>query len=118
MQEERADQMTGAAKDGGGDRTHDPDRGVYGISVAAELSGMAASSLRAYETRGLIEPWRTAGGTRRYSVNDITRLQAIGDLLDEGVNLAGIERVLQLQAENQRLRDLGAERQTGPRDPE
>lgn len=99
--------------DGTGGRQHDPDLGVYGISVAAELSGMAASSLRAYEARGLIEPGRTAGGTRRYSVNDITRLQVIGDLLDEGVNLAGVERVLQLQAENQRLRDRSAERHVG-----
>ena len=97
--------MDGAAMAGSEGWTHDPDLGVYGISVAAELSGMAASSLRAYETRGLIEPERTAGGTRRYSVNDIARLQAIGGLLDAGVNLAGVERVRQLQAENQQLRD-------------
>lgn len=93
----------------GGQRGHDRDRGVYGISVAAELSGMGASSLRAYETRGLIEPARTAGGTRRYSVNDIDRLHTIGELLDDGVNLAGVARVLQLQAENRRLRDHCAE---------
>lgn len=87
------------------DRIHDRAKGVYGISVAAELSGMAASSLRAYETRGLIQPGRTAGGTRRYSVNDLDRLRTIGDLLDEGVNLAGIARVLELKAENQQLRE-------------
>jgi MerR family transcriptional regulator, heat shock protein HspR len=95
---------------GGGRRLHDGDEGVYGISVAAELSGMAPSSLRAYETRGLLEPERTAGGTRRYSVNDIARLRTIGDLLEDGLNLAGVDRVLALQAENRRLRDHCAER--------
>lgn len=102
------------------DRIHDRDKGVYGISVAAELSGMAASSLRAYETRGLIEPGRTDGGTRRYSVNDLDRLRTIGSLLDEGVNLAGIARVLELQAENQQLRehceDHHVDRRTRPID--
>lgn len=101
-----------------GDRGHDRDQGVYAISVAAELSGLAAASLRAYETRGLIAPGRTAGGTRRYSVNDIDRLRTIGDLLDDGVNLAGIARVLRLQAENQELRDHCAERHVDRPDSE
>ena len=83
---------------------HDDDRGVYGISVAAELSGLAVSSLRLYEAHGLVEPSRTPGGTRRYSVNDVDRLRSIGSLMDDGVNLAGVARVLVLEEENRRLR--------------
>ena len=82
----------------------DSDRGVYGISVAADLVGMGAQNLRLYEARGLLEPERTEGGTRRYSANDLDRLRRIGDLLDAGLNLAGIGMVLQLEAENARLR--------------
>ena len=78
----------------------DPDRGVYGISVAAELTGLGVQNLRLYETRGLLEPDRTAGGTRRYSANDIDRLRRIGDLLDAGLNLAGIGMVLDLEKQN------------------
>ena len=81
------------------------DRGVYGISVAAELVGLPAASLRLYEARGLVEPSRTDGGTRRYSANDLTRLRRISDLLDTGVNLAGVGLLLDLQDENQQLRD-------------
>ena len=84
---------------------HDSDHGVYGISVAAELVGMAASSLRLYETHGLLDPDRTPGGTRRYSVNDLDRLRTIAELLNDGVNLPGIARVLELQEENERLRE-------------
>lgn len=84
---------------------HDADRGVYGISVAAELVGMAAPSLRLYESHGLLEPDRTPGGTRRYSVNDLERLRTIADLLEAGVNLTGIAMILQLQEENERLRE-------------
>ena len=62
-------------------------RGVYGISVAAELVGMGVQNLRAYEARGLLEPERTDGGTRRYSADDLDRLRRIGDLLDAGLNL-------------------------------
>ncbi|HTR68593.1 MAG TPA: MerR family transcriptional regulator [Mycobacteriales bacterium] len=80
------------------------DRGVYGITVAAELVGMAAQNLRMYEARGLLEPSRTDGGTRRYSANDLDRLRRIGDLLDAGLNLAGIRMVLELESENRRLR--------------
>jgi DNA-binding transcriptional MerR regulator len=86
--------------------TASPDsaRGVYGISVAAELSGIGVQALRLYEARGLLEPARTEGGTRRYSADDLDRLRRIGDLLDAGLNLAGIAMVLQLQDENSRLR--------------
>jgi DNA-binding transcriptional MerR regulator len=81
----------------------DPDKGVYGISVAAELAGMDAQRLRMYESRGLLEPDRTAGGTRRYSADDLDRLRRIGALLGDGLNLAGIAMVLDLQDENGRL---------------
>lgn len=82
---------------------HDADRGVYGISVAAELVGLAVPSLRLYESQGLLEPDRTPGGTRRYSINDLERLRAIAELLDAGVNLTGIAMILGLREENQRL---------------
>ncbi|HEX5495655.1 MAG TPA: MerR family transcriptional regulator [Mycobacteriales bacterium] len=81
----------------------EPDKGVYGISVAAELAGMDAQRLRMYEARGLLEPDRTAGGTRRYSAEDLDRLLRIGALLGDGLNLAGVAMVLDLQDENQRL---------------
>ncbi|HET7822180.1 MAG TPA: MerR family transcriptional regulator [Ornithinibacter sp.] len=80
------------------------DRGVYGISVAADLVGMGVQNLRLYEARGLLQPQRTDGGTRRYSANDLDRLRRIGDLLEAGLNLAGIGMVLHLEAENARLR--------------
>ena len=80
------------------------DRGVYGISVAADLVGMGVQNLRLYEARGLLEPERTQGGTRRYSANDLDRLRRIGDLLEAGLNLAGIGMVLDLEGENARLR--------------
>jgi len=82
----------------------DADRGVYGISVAAELVGMGAQNLRLYEARGLLEPGRTEGGTRRYSTNDLDRLRRIADLLEAGLNLAGIGMVLDLEAQNTHLR--------------
>lgn len=82
----------------------DADRGVYGISVAAELVGMAVQNLRVYERRGLLEPDRTEGGTRRYSENDLARLRRIGELLESGVNLAGAALVLELERENAHLR--------------
>ncbi|MBW9094979.1 MerR family transcriptional regulator [Microbacterium jejuense] len=82
----------------------DPDRGVYGISVAAELAGTGVQNLRAYEARGLLQPERSAGGTRRYSANDVVTLRRIGDLLDAGLNLAGIAMVIPLQDENTQLR--------------
>ena len=85
-------------------REPDPSLGVYGISVAAELVGTGVQNLRAYEARGLLEPERTEGGTRRYSAEDLDRLRRIGDLLDAGLNLAGIAMVMDLQDENNQLR--------------
>jgi DNA-binding transcriptional MerR regulator len=85
--------------------TPSAERAVYGISVAAELVGMGVQTLRLYESRGLLEPARTDGGTRRYSEQDLDRLRRIGELLSDGVNIAGIAVVLDLEAENARLRD-------------
>jgi MerR family transcriptional regulator/heat shock protein HspR len=81
----------------------DPSRGVYGISVAASLVGNAPQNLRLYEARGLLYPARSEGGTRLYSENDLARLREIGQLLDNGLNLAGIQMVLSLQETNERL---------------
>jgi MerR family transcriptional regulator, heat shock protein HspR len=81
-----------------------PDKALYGISVAAELTGINPQMLRAYEAKGLLQPYRTEGGTRRYSGHDLDRINEISSLLDEGLNLAGIAHVLQLQAETRRLR--------------
>jgi DNA-binding transcriptional MerR regulator len=78
--------------------------GVFAISVAAELTSMQIQNLRVYERRGLVEPDRTSGGTRLYSEADIERLHRIRDLLGEGLNLAGIAAVLELETENARLR--------------
>lgn len=86
------------------DHQPDPDRAVYGISVAAELAGTGVQNLRAYEARGLLLPARSEGGTRRYSANDLVTVRRIGDLLAAGLNLAGIAMVLPLQDENTRLR--------------
>ncbi len=77
---------------------------VYIISVAAEIVGMHPQTLRVYERKGLVEPYRTPGGTRRYSNADLERLQLIQELSQEGVNIEGIKRILRLQAENERLR--------------
>jgi len=87
----------------------DSDRGVYGISVAAELVGTGVQNLRLYEARGLLQPERTEGGTRRYSANDLDRLRRISDLLEAGLNLAGIGMVLDLEGQNTQLR---AEKET------
>src|ERR1700754_2192536 len=81
----------------------DTARGVYGISVAAEMVGMGVQTLRLYEARGLITPDRTDGGTRLYSADDITRVRRIGELLSDGLNLAGIARVFDLEAQNAQL---------------
>ena len=88
-------------------------RGVplYAISVAAELVGTGQQNLRLYERRGLLEPGRTGGGTRRYSEQDLDTLRRISALLEEGLNLAGIRLVLELEAANRRLeRELAAAR--------
>ena len=83
---------------------YDPVAGVFGISVAADMVGTGVQNLRAYEKAGLVDPQRTPGGTRLYSVKDIERLRQIAALLDEGLNLAGIAMVLRLEADNARLR--------------
>lgn len=72
---------------------------VYVISVAAELAGVHPQTLRIYERKGLVEPGRTQGGSRRYSEADIALLRRIQDLTNEGLNLAGVKRVLELEAE-------------------
>lgn len=79
-------------------------RGVFAISVAAEMASMEIQNLRVYERRGLIQPDRTAGGTRLYSPDDVDRLRRIGDLLEEGLNLVGIRHVLALEEEIAHLR--------------
>jgi MerR family transcriptional regulator, heat shock protein HspR len=76
------------------------DLGVYGISVAAELCGINEQSLRLYEREGLLTPARSPGGTRRYSADDLVRLQRIRELVDDGVNITGIERILGLEDRN------------------
>ena len=77
----------------------DLDRGVYVISVAAELAGVHPQTLRIYERRGLLDPARTLGGSRRYSQRDIERLRRIHELVEAGLNLAGVKAVLELEAE-------------------
>lgn len=77
---------------------------VYVISVAAELAGMHPQTLRIYERRGLVQPARTQGGNRRYSDADIEQLERISDLAEQGLNLEGIRRVMELELENARLR--------------
>ena len=78
-------------------------RGVYAISVAAEMLSMQVQNLRVYERHGLVDPDRTPGGTRLYSRDDLHQLARIRDLLAEGLNLAGIDRVLTLEARVRRL---------------
>lgn len=80
------------------------DRAVFAISIAAERAELPIQNLRVYERRGLLEPARTAGGTRLYSEADIVLLRRIAELLGEGLNLAGIRRVLELESEVTRLR--------------
>ncbi len=92
--------MTDTAGDAGAPA---PDRGVYGISVAAELSGIPVQSLRLYERYGLLTPARSDGGTRRYSADDLARLQRISALIDAGVNLVGVARILSLEDDNAAL---------------
>ena len=79
-------------------------RGVFAISVAADRADLPIQNLRVYERRGLLEPARTSGGTRLYSEADIVVLRRIAELLAEGLNLAGIRRVLELESEVARLR--------------
>ena len=80
------------------------DRGVYVISVAAELAGVHPQTLRIYERRGLLDPARTGGGSRRYSQRDIDRLRRIHELTEAGLNLAGVKAVMELEEEVAHLR--------------
>jgi MerR family transcriptional regulator/heat shock protein HspR len=81
----------------------EPGRGLFSISVAAELAGLHPQTLRSYEQEGLLSPARSSGGTRRYSADDLDRLQQIIALTADGLNLAGVRRVLELQEETRRL---------------
>jgi MerR family transcriptional regulator/heat shock protein HspR len=88
----------------------DRERALYIISVAAELAGVHAQTLRIYERKGLIEPQRTQGGSRRYSERDISLLRRIQELTNEGVSLVGVRKVLELEDElalaHARIREL------------
>jgi MerR family transcriptional regulator/heat shock protein HspR len=84
------------------------DAGLFAISVAADMTSMEVQNLRVYERRGLLKPARTSGGTRLYSRDDLDRLIRIRDLLTEGLNLAGIARVLELEREIRRLKTTNA----------
>ncbi|HEY3527721.1 MAG TPA: MerR family transcriptional regulator [Nocardioides sp.] len=81
----------------------DAHHAVYPISVASELSGVEPQMLRVYEQRGLVSPFRTGGGTRRYSKDDIARIADITSLLAEGLNLAGVGQVLKLRDQTHQL---------------
>lgn len=76
---------------------------VYIISVAADLAGVHPQTLRIYERRGLLSPYRTAGGTRRYSAADLERLGLIHELTADGINLEGVKRILEMREEIRRL---------------
>lgn len=80
------------------------DTPVYVISVAAELAGMHAQTLRQYDRLGLVTPSRTRGGGRRYSSRDIDRLREVQQLSSEGVSLAGIQRIMELETQVEALR--------------
>ncbi|MGC1853250.1 MAG: MerR family transcriptional regulator [Solirubrobacterales bacterium] len=82
----------------------DDERGVFMISVAAELAHMHPQTLRMYEARGLIEPRRSPKNTRLYSQRDVERLRHIQRLTSDGLNLAGVETVLEMEAEVERMR--------------
>ena len=83
----------------------DRNRAVYVISVAAELAGVHPQTLRIYERKGLVDPARTVGGNRRYSDADIALLLRIQELTNEGLNLAGVQRVLELETRVAELQD-------------
>src|SRR5687768_3966693 len=93
-------------------RRREPTRAVYVISVAAELAGVHPQTLRIYERKGLVDPARTTGGSRRYSDDDIDQLRRVQELTNDGLNLAGVKRVIELEAEVRRLeRELDEMRQ-------
>lgn len=80
------------------------DRALYSISVVTELTGVSQQALRGYEDKGLITPQRTGGGTRRYSRDDIDRINEIAELVGTGLNTEGVNQVLKLKAEADGLR--------------
>jgi len=86
------------------DRQVGRTQGVYSIAVAAELVGVGIQTLRLYESRGLVDPARSTGGTRRYSDADVDVLRRVVALLAEGINLAGARRIIQLEDDNHVLR--------------
>jgi MerR family transcriptional regulator, heat shock protein HspR len=100
------------------------ERGVYVMSVAAELVGMHPQTLRQWERKGLLEPSRTAGGSRRYSEADVERLRRVTDLTEAGVNLEGAKRIIELELELARVRaqlavlqaDVDGSPEAGPAD--
>lgn len=94
----------GASEDRGARGAHDRDKPLYMISVAAELTGMHPQTLRVYEQKGLVTPGRSRGNTRLYSQADIDRLNLISKLTDEGINLAGVVRIMDMR-ERARERD-------------
>jgi MerR family transcriptional regulator, heat shock protein HspR len=99
-----------ASKLGRGERDRAEERAVYVISVAAELAGVHPQTLRIYERRGLLRPKRTSGNSRRYSQRDIARLQAIQELTQaQGINLAGVKMIMELEAELEELRRRAAD---------
>jgi MerR family transcriptional regulator, heat shock protein HspR len=81
------------------DRGSNPDQAMYVISIAAELAGVHPQTLRVYERKGLVSPQRTGGNSRRYSDRDIDRLRKIQELTQEGINLAGVIRIIDLEGE-------------------
>lgn len=87
----------------------DNSKPLYGIAVAAELAAVPEATLRLYERHGLLTPFRSGGGTRRYSDADIQRLRRVAALRDAGVNLTGIGKVLDLQDENTELKGENSE---------
>ncbi|HYD09248.1 MAG TPA: helix-turn-helix transcriptional regulator [Acidimicrobiales bacterium] len=94
----------------------DSTTAVFVISVAAELAGVHPQTLRIYERKGLLEPARTTGGNRRYSEDDINRLRRIQELTNEGLNLAGVRMVLELEARVAELEDRVQTLQVAARD--
>lgn len=85
-------------------RRHSDNEALYVISIAAELAGVHPQTLRVYERKGLVQPHRTEGNTRRYSEDDITQLRKIQELTQEGVNLAGVMKIMALEQDMQALR--------------
>ena len=99
--ETRASRETRSSREA---RTPGRDRAVYVISVAADLAGVHPQTLRIYERKGLVQPARTVGGSRRYSDDDVAMLRRIQELTADGLNLAGVKRVLEMEAQLAALR--------------